>query len=82
VKLYIDITKLNSKRKNNRTTDRKSLNRLSRQQNVFTHTAQVSLTVMILFDKNLPMSILTQLPNKHALQSICFLFLIELSGYK
>jgi len=40
VKLYIDLTKLNSERKNNRTTDRKSLNRLSRQQNVFTHTAQ------------------------------------------
>jgi len=29
---------------------------------VFTHTKQVSVTVMILFDKTLPISILTQLP--------------------
>ena len=39
---------------------------------------------MILFDNTLPMSILTPLqpPLKHAFQYICFIFFIELLGYK
>jgi len=51
---------------------------------VFTQTAQASVTVTILFDKNLKHvhSDTVASPNKHALQSICFLFLTELSGYK
>ena len=38
------------------------LNTKQTVQNVFTHIAQASVTVTILFDKNLPISILTQLP--------------------
>jgi len=64
VRLYIVLTKLNSERK--KTTvpliGSHRIQTVSHQQNVFTHTAQVSVTVMILFDKTLPISILTQLP--------------------
>jgi len=58
VKLYIVLTKLNSERKK----QSHRIQTVSHQQNVFTHTAQVSVTVMILFNKTLPISILTQLP--------------------
>jgi len=70
VKLYIVLIKLNSERKNNCTTDRKSPS-LSRQQNMFTHIAQ---TVTILFDKNLPISILTQLPPLRIMRYDLFVF--------
>ena len=82
MKLYIVITKLNSERKK-QTVPLIGSQTVSHQQNVFTRTAQVSVTVMVLFDKTLTISILTQLPPlKHAFQYICFLFFIELLGYK
>jgi len=56
---------------------------VSHQQNVFTHTVQVSVTVMILFDKTLPISILTQLPPlKTCIPIYMFSLFIELLGYK
>jgi len=57
---------------------------VSHQQNLFTqcHTAQESVTVTILFDKNLPISILTQLPPLTNMRYNLFGFFIELSGYK
>jgi len=86
VKLYIVLTKLNPiKVKPNCTTDRKLLNRLY----------HVNETCLIILHKRLyRVKILFKLtyihsdtdtvasPNKHALQSICFLYLIDLSGYK
>ena len=41
----------------------------TRQQNVLTHTVQVSVTLIISFDTNLPISILTQLP---PLTNMCY----------
>ena len=43
-------------------------------QNVFTHSAQASVTVMIVFKKKLTHinSDTVASPNKHALQCICF----------
>ena len=65
MKLYIVLTKLNSERKKKTVPLIESyrIQTVSHQQNVCTHTAQVSVTVMILFDKTLPISILTQLPS-------------------
>jgi len=81
VKLYTVLTKLNSERKTTTVPliGSHQIQTVSHQQNVFTHTAQVSVMVMILFDKTLPISILIQLPplKKHAFQYICFLFFIE-----
>jgi len=64
IRLYIVLTKLNSERTKQTVLLRGShrIQSVSHQQNVFTHTKQVSVTVMILFDKTLPISILTQLP--------------------
>ena len=59
VKLYIVLTKVNSERKKQTVPliGSHRIQTVSHQQNVFTHTAQV-----ILFNKTLPISILTQLP--------------------
>ena len=83
MKLFIVLTKLNSEGKK-QTVPLIGSQTVSHQQNVFTHTAQVSVTVMILFDKTLPISILTQLPplkNMHS-NIFDFSFFIELLGYK
>ena len=86
MKLYIVLTKLNSEGKKQTVPLIGShiIQTVSHQQNVFTHTAQVSVTVMILFDKTLPISIMTQLtPLKNMHSNIFdFSFFIELLGYK
>ena len=57
------LTKLNSEKKPTEPLiGSHRIQTISHQQNMFTRTAQVSVTVMILFDKTLPISILTQLP--------------------
>jgi len=63
VKLYIVLIKLNSERRNNCTTDRKSPNRLYHtNKTCLLIQKKASVKVTILFDKTLPISILTQLP--------------------
>ena len=73
MKLYIVLTKLNSERKK-QTIPLIGSQTVSHQQNVFTRTAQLSVTVMILFDKTLPISILTQLPPLKNMHSNIFAF--------
>ena len=73
MKLYIVLTKLNSERKI-QTVPLIGSQTVLHQQNVFTRTAQVSVTVMILFDKTLPISILTQLPPLKNMHSNIFAF--------
>ena len=76
MKLFIVLTKLNSEGKKQTVPLIAShrIQTVSHQQNVFTRTAQVSVTVTILFDKTLPISILTQLPPLKNMHSNIFVF--------
>ena len=76
MKLYILLTQLKSERKKQTVPliGSHRIQTVSHQQNVFTHTEQVSVTVMILFDKTLPISILTQLPPLKNMHSNIFVF--------
>ena len=81
MKLYIVLTKLNSEGKKQTVPliGSHRIQTVSHQKKVFTHTEQLSVTVMILFDKTLPISILTQLPPLKIMHSNIFVFSILLN---